>query len=217
MATVRRNRSRAAKVKIDKAEIVNRVISFFEKDDEDRSIEKQMRLQRYAKYRMWTEGKDWPWPDSSDVPLPDMAEKALHMQDVLNNAVMSTRPVIQANAVDRHSSKKEANVDRLLDHEFFVEQKGEDIIGDLTDAFVVDGVFVAFIPWVKESKEVSQLTTFPIFGEDEIPADAFAVILQGGFGNNGQVQQTDQEGWDYIVLKDGKTFDVKFYTKKNRY
>jgi hypothetical protein len=89
---------------------------------------------------MWTEGKDWPWEDSSDCALPDLMTHSLKVQDTLHNAAMSTRPAISGKAVQKSDAGKEDNVNQLLDYQFFVENKGEVIVGELADAFVNDGV-----------------------------------------------------------------------------
>ena len=89
----RRTRRRRRKMKVEATEIVDRVMRFYEEDDTARDNEREARIQRYAKYRLWTEGKTWPWANSSDIGLPDMMEKALRLQDTLHNAVMATRPV----------------------------------------------------------------------------------------------------------------------------
>ena len=160
MADQGRRRTRSRTLKIDHPEIVDRVVSFFEKDNTDRSAEKEARIQRYAKYRMWVEGKDFPWPDASDVPLPDMMEKSLRMQDTLHNAVMSSRPVVGAKALDKADNDKAEVVDRLIDFQVFVEQRGEEFVGDMADAFINDGLFVVFTPWVKEERETSDIKHF---------------------------------------------------------
>ncbi len=48
----------------DKQEITSRVLRFYDDDLRSRDVNRDSRLQRYAKYRLWTEGKDWPWPDA---------------------------------------------------------------------------------------------------------------------------------------------------------
>jgi hypothetical protein len=48
--------------------IVERVKKFYDDDNQDRKgTEIDARLQRYAKYRMWTEQKDWPWEDATEL------------------------------------------------------------------------------------------------------------------------------------------------------
>jgi hypothetical protein len=209
---VRRTRRRRD-FKVDKQEVVDRVMEFFEKDETDRSVEKSRRLQRYAKFRMWTEGKDWPWSDSSDVAMPDMMEKSLRMQDTIHNAVMSSRPVIGANAVQKSDSRKERFVDRLIDYQVFVEQQGEERIGELAEAFVNDGVAYVFLPWVSETRKVSDAERFDPIPPDLLPADYFRAILGRRFGQAEALAKGD--GWDWDIMADGREVQVGFYTTRS--
>lgn len=213
---VRRRRSRRRKFDLDKKQIVDRVIRFFDTDDTDRSREKEARIQRYAKYRLFTEGKDWPWADSSDIPLADMTEKSLKIQDTLHNAVMSSRPVMNARAIDTVDAKKEPVIDKLIDFQVFVEQVGERVIGDLAEGFSNDGVATAFIPWVKEMRETSDLRVFPRIPRNQLPIEYFATLLKQKFPEATALPVGD-DGWDWRLLADGdneKPFDVSFYTRK---
>lgn len=208
--TIRRTRRRKD-FQIDKQQIVDRVMDFFEKNETDRSVEKDRRLQRYAKYRMWTEGKDWPWPDSSDVALPDMMEKSLRMQDTIHNAVMSSRPVIGANAVRKDDAKKERSVDRLIDYQVFVEQAGEEFIGDLAEAFVNDNAAFVFIPWVKEERKILDSERFDSIPADVLPIDYFRALLTRRFGQAEAVPEGD--GWDWRVTTQDRQIRISFYTR----
>ncbi len=217
MAEPKRRRTRGREFKIDKQEIVDRVLHFFDKDDSDRGYEKEARIQRYAKYRMWVEGKDWPWPDASDVPLPDMMEKSLRMQDTLHNAVMSSRPVAGAKAMDKIDADKEKNVDTLIDFQFFVERRGEDLVGDMADAFVNDGLFVVFTPWVKEERETSEVKRFDPIPDEASPIEHFATIVRQQFGDAAARPADGSDGWDWSVLgDDGAMRAISFYTRKDR-
>lgn len=71
---VRRTRPRSQSFKFDRAKIFDRVKDFYEKDRESRDLDLEQRLQRYAKYRMWTSGSSGVWDGASDIPLPDMTE-----------------------------------------------------------------------------------------------------------------------------------------------
>ena len=193
-----RTRPRGKSFKFDKTEIVKRILKFYRDDDTDRSVEKEVRIQRYAKFRMWTEGKDWPWPDSSDVPLSDMMEKSLRVQDTLHNAVMSARPPIGSKAIAGGNPDKERSIDRLIDYQVFVEQNGENIIGDLADAFVNDGEFTAFIPWVKEFRETSDAEIFDPIPDELEPIDYFQAIILQEFGSESAVP-SGADGWDWKV------------------
>ncbi len=205
----RRERPRRKSFKFDNTEIVKRVLKFYKDDDTARSVEKEVRIQRYAKFRMWTEGKDWPWPDSSDVPLSDMMEKSLRVQDTLHNAVMSARPPIGSQAVSGTDPEKERSIDRLIDYQVFVEQDGENIIGDLADAFVNDGDFTVFIPWVKEFRETSDARIFPPIPDELEPIDYFQAIIQQEFQEPATPSGAD--GWDWRVGDK----EVSFYSDKN--
>lgn len=204
-------RSRKRRIKIDKTKTIDRILNFFDTDDQARSIEKEIRIQRYAKFRMWTEGSDYPWPESSDMPLPDLMEKSLHLQDVLHNAVIAFRPAIEAKAVREENADKEDLVDKLLDYQMFVDQKGDDIIGNLIEAFVNDGVYFALIPWVKDTRRKEIIATYPPLPDEMEPADYFRLILESEYGG---AQVDTANGWDWVVLRnDGNIIDtISFYT-----
>ena len=70
--TPKRKRPRSSSVTADKEKVAQRVVDFFTKDVADRSFDIEARVQRYAKFRMWTEQKNWPWEDccfSTDTEL----------------------------------------------------------------------------------------------------------------------------------------------------
>ena len=215
---LRRTRTRGGQLSADqRQEIANRVVDLYETTLANRSTEEALRIQRYAKYRMWSEEKDWPWEGASNLPLPDMTEKSLRLQDTLHNAVMSQRPPIGAKALDKSDRDKERLIDRLIDFQVFVEQPGERIIGDLADQFVNDGHFTAFIPWVTEARPVSESRIFPAIPEDLIPEEYFSVLIDGIFP--GAVQLSRSGGWDWDVTpqEDGaETIEISFYTRKTR-
>ncbi len=207
-----RTRPRKQRFSFDKQEIVDRVLKFYEEDDTARTNEKEARIQRYAKFRMWTEGKNWPWPDSSDFALPDIMAPALRIQDTLHNAVMSSRPPISASAVDKRNKDRQDSIDRLLDYQFFVEQSGENLIGDMADAFVVDGEYTVFIPWVKELRESSDARMFPPIPDEMEPGEYFTAILIQHFGPRSDlIPVLRSDGWDWF-LGDMK---ISFYTTKD--
>lgn len=213
----RRERSRRRRFEIDKQQIVARVIRFFDEDDQARSVEKEARVQRYAKYRLYTEGKDWPWQHSSDIALSDMTEKSLKIQDTLHNAVMSSRPVMGAKALDAPDAGKEPTIDKLIDVQVFIEQKGEVVIGSLADAFTNDGVMTAFIPWVKEMRETSDVRVFPKIPADSEPIEYFAALLKQEFPEATALPVRGGDGWDWRLSSGGDVFEASFYTKdRNR-
>jgi hypothetical protein len=211
---LRRERRRNSIPAIDgqkKQDIVQRVVDFYNDDDEARTDDRRMRLQRYAKYRQWTEGRDWPWQDSSDIALPDLTTNSLNTQDTLHNAVMSNRPVVSARAIEPHDEPKQRTLDTLIDSQVFIEQDGERTLGEFIESFVNDPVATAFIPWVKENRQVTDVKTFPPIPSQLIPLEYFRDLLSQVFTQS-QPEKQDDEGWDWIVDDAGREIEVRFYT-----
>lgn len=211
---IRRERKRRESFRIDKDEIAQRILKFYQDDMESMSADIDSRLQRYAKFRMWVEGKDWPWENCSDAKIPDVMTTSLAMQDTLHNAVMSVRPPISAEAMHSVDKDKQRTIDNLIDYQVFVEQgpsnEGEKIIGELIECFVNDGTMTAFIPWVTEDKMVSDIRIHPKIPEEVLPAQYFRDVLLSEFPH-GQFRQKG-DGWDWEVF-DKEKIDVSFYTR----
>lgn len=205
MPELKRTRKRIDSLKIDRVEIANRIHKFYTDDMFAKSVDREARLQRYAKYRQWTEGRDWIGDETSDVALPDMTTASLKMQDTLHNAVMSQRPPISSKATSGEDKDKQEKIDNLLDYQFFVEHMGEKTIEELAESFVNDGVFTVFCPWVKEQKKISEVLLFkPI--EGDFPDQYFKQILQEEYRDEA-FESTN--GWDYK----SDTLSVSFYTR----
>lgn len=207
---------RLRSVSINKEEIAARVNDFYQSDLRSREPDRQRRIQRYAKLRMWTEGKSWPWIGASDIGLPDMMEKSLRVQDTLHNAVMASRPtVMNARATVQAHREKEKTVDELLDFQVFVECKGENKIGDLIESYVNDGCFTCFTPWVKEKRDVTERIEFP--APDETQDDFFyylQTLVQQMFPDVPDLRPADGEGWEWNVqVAEGEMQRVCFYTE----
>lgn len=231
MATeVKRYRPRTESFRFDKQAIFNRVEKFYEDDKEDRDVDLEQRLQRYAKYRMWTSGgTGGPWPDSSDVALSDLTEKSMRLQDTLHNAVLAQRPAVIAEAVHQSNRGQEDVVSNLLDYQFFEEAPGETIIGEAAEKFINDGVYTLFIPWVREQKKSRVVIVLPGIPPDQFPADYFIAILRERFGDE-TVLQIKAEGdreqpWDFRLRRQRETdagdgelveAEAKFYTRPDR-
>lgn len=145
------------------------VIERYNQDLTDRMTWAEMRLQRYAKLRGWLEQKNYPWPDASNQHVPLLMSNSQRTQDTLHNAVLSTRPVMSAIAVNKSDSEKGEDIDELLDFQFFVEQAGEEKVGDLIESYVNDGRFVAFVPWVREKRESVEIRPIPPIAPDQDP------------------------------------------------
>ena len=146
----------------DQDQFVQDILARYQDDLNDRTDWSEGRLQRYAKYRGWLEPKNYPWPDASSQHVPMLMSNSQRTQDTLHNAVLSTRPVMSAIAINAADKEKGASIDDLTDYQLFVEQAGEEKIGELIDSYVNDGKFVAFIPWVKEKREVLRTIAVPM-------------------------------------------------------
>lgn len=202
----------------EKQKIVSRVLNFATRDIQDRREDMDRREQRQAKLRQWTEGKTWPWPEASDQAIPDMATTSLRMQDTLHNAVMSQRPAVVAQAVQNHNVDKETSIDDLLDYQFFIEQRGEKIVEELASEFVDEGHFVAFVPWVRETRKFSDVKHYDPIPEDQIPIRYFQFILSREFPG-AIFQRLDKDGWDWSVTESGTNqhdIEVYFYSYEDR-
>ncbi len=209
-----RTRSRKETLKVESQEIVTRVLRMYDTNVTNRRDETEARLQRYAKYRQWTATKDWAFPDASDVALPDMTTDSLRTQDTLHNAVMSVRPPIISKAQEDKDKAKQEAIDALLDYQFFVEQTGENTIGQLAEEFVNFGAFYAFVPWIEERRGVSEVKILqPIPDELEVE-EYFGSIIAQEF-NGAELEVGRQGPWDWKIRSNGERIEVSFYTKKD--
>ncbi len=206
-----RERLRVASLTIDKAEIAERIKTFYDNDHADRAPEIDARLQRYAKFRMWTEGKDWPWAGSTDAAIPDMMTASMRMQDTLHNAVMSSRPPISAKARRPTDKEKEETINHLIDFQFFEEQPGEDIVGQLADDFVNEGLYTCYTPWITELRRATEVKVYPAIPQGQDPTHYFLSILQGFFPQG--TVKIGSSGWDFTIMDGKKRAKAAFFTK----
>ena len=218
----RRTRRRRRRLSVSAEEIVQRVLRFFDEDLSAHALDMDLRLQRYAKFRMWTEeGKNDPWPDSSDAAVPDMMTHSQRTQDTLYNAVLTQDPPLEPKAVNSADANKESQVGKILHHQFFVENMAiGDWLGDLIDSFVNDGHFTAYVPWVQEHRQVQTLRIAEPIPEEMLTIEYFLGLMQEEFGQGLQdvvpLADVPEEAWDFQVQvadQDSPTV-VRFYTGK---
>ena len=201
-----RTRKRSTAFSVDRTSVGERIRKFYKDDMASRSYDREARLQRYAKFRAWTEGKDWPWENASDIGLSDLQEKSLRVQDTLHNAVMSNTPPISAVALHKADVDKEKSIDDLIWHQLFVDAPGETIIGDISDNFVNDGVFTVFVPWVHETREGITARVFDPIPDDLEPQEYFSRILVKEFPEARAIE-SGGNGWDWRLATDAETAD----------
>ena len=210
--TVIHPRKRSRSASIDRAKIAERIKEFFDTDNQERAIEIDARLQRYAKFRMWSEPNDLMWEGSTNFANPDMMTASMRLQDTLHNAVLSQRPPVMAKATKKPDKDKEEKINSLLDYQFFEEQPGEQIVGTLADDFVNEGLYTAYIPWIDESRTVREIKVYPMVPVNVNPVEYFANILAGMFPKAGL--QPSMDGWDWKIELDGKRYKANFYTNE---
>tara|TARA_R110000803_G_scaffold210440_2_gene282261 strand:+ start:26763 stop:29078 length:2316 start_codon:yes stop_codon:yes gene_type:complete len=210
---IKRTRKRPKLVNINNDEIVKRVKEFAANDISNRGNFMDDRLQRYAKYRGWTERQSGPWEDSSDITHTDMMTHSMKLQDVLFNALLSTEPPVTAMAHNKADVKKEKTIDDLIQHQLFVDMRGTELYGEVVENFVNDGVFTAFVPWIREKRDVIDLRIFPELPEETTPTEYFMELIRSEFPTS-LIRKLDS-GWDFIVNDNDETFTAQFYTNKD--
>lgn len=216
-AGIRRKRLRKNTLRIDRKAIADRVVQFYTDDIGDRTEFLEDRIQRYAKYRMWTERNDLPWEDASDVSIPDMMTDSLRLQDTLHNAVMAITPPITSKALNPEEREKEDTVDNLIHHQHFVDTDGEGMVGDMSEAFVNDGFYVIYNPWIVEEAKIFDIRVHDPIPGDQLPMQYFQTLIELEFPRRSMLAvKEDEEGWDWAVPEDrNKDIKVKFYTRKD--
>ncbi len=217
----RRTRRHVDSLDIDREVIAKRVRKFHDDDISNRSQETKRRQQRYAKYRLWTEGRDYPWPDASDVALPDLTEKSLRVQDTLTNAVLQQERTVVSKARKPVDFDQQDKIDNLIHHQVFVENRGETMISEMAEEFVNEPSCTVFIPWVEERREVQEFLRFDPIPENMDPGAWFEQILTQHFGQalaGAQVDDPD-DPWDWTLSLAGedkpKAVEVSFYTDRS--
>lgn len=215
-AGIRRTRSRGKSLSFDKDKVAERIKRFYETDMQDRSMFIEDRLQRQAKYRLWSERESLPWEDASDIPLPDLMTDSLRMQDTLYNAVIGFGKPVGAVPMRREDEEKVEGVDNLLHHQLFLDMDGEGLIGDMAETFINDGGFTVFIPWIREDKEFSDLRIMAPIPAEVTPDQYFQELLQIEFPDALSVEPMRKTGWSWRVrLRDERPINVEFYTMKD--
>ena len=199
---------RARSLSIDTAKVVRQVLQDYDQDLLDRTAWNDLRLQRYAKFRGWMEPRDYPWPNASNVHVPILTQNSLRTQDTLFNAVMASRPCVTPKAVRKADAAKEDTIANITDHQFFVEQNGEEKLGDWIDGFVNDGVAVAFIPHIRDEREVSEVRYFTGIAEDEYENHVIKSMLD--IFPEAAMTKTGDSFWSWEVT--GEDEDKREYT-----
>jgi len=216
----RRRRNAAGATPDARVKIAQRVLDFYEREKTNRQDDRNRRLQLYAKYRMWTQGTNWPWPDAADTALPDMFQDSTRLQDTLHNAVMSQRPPVNAKSVHAVDKEKEKPIDDLIYHQVFSEQPGERLIGEMVESFINDPACIVFTPWVRDRQKVADVQVFDPMPEDADPKTFFFDLVRRLYPDAMKYDTipANGAGWDWVVEHDekdkSKDCAFRFYTNE---
>lgn len=205
MRAPKRYRQRHESLTLDKEQLGNYLVECLDRDLQDRSEWNDMRLQRYAKLRGWREPKDYPWQDASNAHLPFLMTECLRQQDTIHNAVLARHPVCESSAILKVNQEKQSEIDNLIDYQVFDEQEGEEIISALTQQFVQDGVFCAYIPWVRYNETVQDIRIFnPVPPELSIDEAVMNGVMQV-FSDVVGAERLDEDGFRWrITYQEGE-------------
>ena len=187
------------RARIEKKEsIVTNCISNYQDDLQSRLEWAENRIQRTAKYRGWREQKNYPWNNASNSHLPIIMTDVQRTEDTLHNAVLSTHPVMNARALGKQFEPKEQVIDNLLDYQVFIENRGEERIGNLISSFCQDGQYIAYCPYIRHKQKVTRV--YPI---DYPPAgvswDQQIITALSEYYPQGIILPGKNAPWDYIV------------------
>jgi hypothetical protein len=194
-------RSRKRSLSFDSDDLANHIADSLTRDIDDRSEWMEMRLQRYAKARGWREPKSFPWNNASNAHLPFLLTEVLRTQDTIHNAVLARHPVVEAMAVQPVNMQKQKGIDNLLDYQLFVEQPGEEIVATLAQQYVEDGVFMAYVPWIRYDEAVNDIHILEPLPDNVSVADGVRAGFQLLFTVI-EMEQLDTDGfrWKSTIL-----------------
>jgi hypothetical protein len=197
-AKIKSRRKRSFKV--DKEELVKYVLETLTRNEEDRQELINRRMDRAAKVRGWLPEKAFPWAGCANFPVPIMAIANLKVRGVLENALKSYRPMLDALAKQGRNSGKEKAITQLLDFQFFVENRGEAIIDDAVANFVEDEALFLFTKYVKEDQTLHDTRILPPWPQDaDITVSALESLKVIYGGRMISQAMTDDDGWDWTV------------------
>ena len=161
---------------LDATVVVESVLRRVEQVETDLSRGKWMdqRLQRYAKYRGWLPEKTFPWPGCSNVHPPILPMSVLRTGAGLHNVVMTLRPLLGAQATNRVNIDKEQMITELLDAQLFLEPGpalAERRLTDFVFGGLEDGNAVAYTPWVRDEREITEFHSAGPIPDGIAPSD----------------------------------------------
>lgn len=205
-------------LKIDRQATADRFLKFVNQDLIERGPKMQDRMGQLAKYYCIAEPKDWPYPNCSTAMVPIMMTAELRMRATLENAAKSVRPAMEAKALQRRNQPKEERINKLLDYQVFVENKGEPKIDDYITNFCRDKAAFIFSHWVREDQTIHEVRVLKGLDPavDHIPQLIVACKIIFPRLINATMKDKDGWTWEADFLDDQqepKTATVEFYDR----
>lgn len=206
---------------------INKILTDFDEDLQRRATRIKMREARYAKYRGWhvLEPKIFPWKNAANYWVPIMQIGARHLEAVLENATKGIRPLMQAKARQARNVDKGDRIDKLLDYQFFSENRGDEKIDSAASNFVEDEALYFFCHWVRDDQTIREIRVLPPLDPDidHIPQllSLIPKIFEWpniNFGNATAIGKESALGWIWNVEFPGpdgdqKEIKVEFYER----
>ena len=166
--TPRRKRRRRS-YKIDKQAAVKLITEARDRVISERSEWMRKRLLRYPKIYGWTpEYLDKDGNLAPNVNPAIISVATLRLRATLENALKSSRPMVQAKAKQKRNQPKENTINQLQDFQVFVENDGERLIDDYVEGYVNDGTVISHQKWVKRTENIVQKRIVPLPGNPKL-------------------------------------------------
>jgi len=225
-------RLRKRRMSVDATDVVQGVIERVDDAMGERQTWLDKRMERYAKFRGWTQRESPPWDGCSNHHYPAMMANELRVEAGLFNAVMGIRPPFEPKVRKDLRDKAEA-ANQLIDYQLFVEGNGEQFIQKYIAQFCKDPAVFSFQPWVKHSSRLTDVRVLPKDDRPLIESMAVAIpdlfpqvtelvaknehgtVWAGAFVNDDQqrtevdftVWEKDEERLELVAVWDATTFD----------
>ena len=195
-----RRPKRKRSLKINKEVVVKWVLDTHQTRLDDTQEQRNMRMEIREQLRGWLPEKDFPWEDCSNVWVPVMVTASRRMKAALRNALKSMRPLVESKAKQRRNKDKEGAINKVLDHQFFNENHGENKLDDLINNYVDDEAVFVFTPYVREDQTVREIRVLPPLDPDADHVAQLLVLLQKAvFDNLINATMFDKDGWEWDV------------------
>lgn len=193
----------------DPAEVVKSVLQYVRDVEGDRNRGEWLtrRIQRYAKFRGWLDEKSYPWPGCSNVHLPILMTSGLRASAGLHNVIMTLRPLMTAKAASRAGIEREEKITQTLQYQMFLEpgpEIAERRFSDFIDGGLYDGNAVAYTPWVRDEREMTEVRFAPAIPDGASPADVLEAEFRRALPNVQTIEMHEtKDHCFYVTFTDG--------------